>query len=128
MQLQVQVLVSAGIPLMVTETAPGTQGLAVAGTHGIGGSTPRGAAVAEAPTGVLTVLHMPKVGMFTIGAMSMMVPAGRPEAIAPVGVALKGAGATPNEQVIMAPDTTCTPMIHSFPRCQLITPSAPVVP
>jgi hypothetical protein len=59
--------------------------------------------------------------MFSIGTMSMMVPAGRSLAMTPIGVALKGAGATPNEQVIMAPDTTTIPMICSFPRHQHIT-------
>jgi hypothetical protein len=55
---------------------------------------------------LLRVLHMPKVGMLSRGTKSMMVAAGRPLAITPVGVALRGAGVTPNEQVIMAPVTT----------------------
>jgi hypothetical protein len=60
------------------------------------------------------VLHMPKVGMLSIGTKSMMVAAGGPPAVTPVGVALSGAGVTPNEHVIMAPVTTCCPMIDSF--------------
>ena len=106
MQLHVHVSVKAGISAIVTETAPGTQGATVTGTHGIGVSTPSAAAVAEATSGLLMVLHIPKVGMFSIGTMSMMVAAGMLLAITPVGVALRTAGATPNEHVIMAPVTT----------------------
>ncbi len=62
--------------------------------------------MADATSGLVMVLHTPKVGMFSIGAMSMIVPAGNPLAITPTGVALKGAGATPNVHVIMAPVTT----------------------
>jgi hypothetical protein len=92
--------------MILTDTAPGTHGVTVTGTHGIGVSTPRAAAVADATSGLLIVLHIPKVGIFSMGTKSMMVAAGKPVAITPVGVALRGAGATPNEQVIMAPVTT----------------------
>src|SRR6516164_1042274 len=128
MQLHMHSLVRAGIPVIVTETAPGAQGVTVAGTHGMGVNTPRAAAVADATSGLLIVLHMPKVGMFSMGTMSMMVAAGRPLAITPVGVALSGAGATPKEQVIMAPVTTTCPtsllslrgILHPLPRLQQV--------
>jgi hypothetical protein len=106
MQSHVHISVRAGISMILTETAPGTQGATVTGTHGIGVSTPRAAAVADATSGLLGVLHIPKVGMFSMGTMSMIVAAGKPPAITPVGVALSGAGATPNEHVIKAPVTT----------------------
>jgi hypothetical protein len=114
MHSQVQVFVSAGISVIVTDTAPGAHGVVVTGTHGMGVNTPRAAAVADATSGLLGVLHMPKVGMLSIGTKSMMVAAGRPPAVTPVGVALSGAGVKPNEHVIMAPVTTCCPMINSF--------------
>jgi hypothetical protein len=123
MQLQVHVLVRAGIPLMVTDTAPGAHGATVAGTHGIGVSTPSAAEVADATTGLLTVVHMPKVGMFVSGTMSMMVAAGRLLAVTPIGVALKGAGLTPKEQVIIAPVTTSSPKVPPLATGQL-TPVA----
>jgi hypothetical protein len=99
-------LVRAGIPVIVTDMAPGAHGATVTGTHGIGVSTPRAAAVAEATSGLLGVVHIPKVGIFSMGTMSMMVAAGKPLAITPVGVALSGAGTIPNEHVIIAPVTT----------------------
>ena len=64
-------LVRAGIPLINTVGAPGTQGATMAGTQGTG--TPRAAMT----SGFAGELHNPKVAMFSSGTKSMMVAAGR---------------------------------------------------
>ena len=53
---------------MSTVGAPTIQGAAVAGTHGIGVSTPSAAAVAAATVGFAGDEHMPKGMMLTSGA------------------------------------------------------------
>ena len=53
---------------MVTVLEPGIHGPDVAGTHGIGVSTPSAAAVAVATVGFAGLRHSPKLGMFTMGA------------------------------------------------------------
>ena len=58
----------------VTVGSPGDQGV-VTGTQGIGVSTPIAAAVAAATSGLACDMHMPKGGMFSIGAKSMIVAA-----------------------------------------------------
>ena len=60
-------LLRAGIFPSITVGAPGVHGAAVAGTQGIGVKTPQAADVAEATVGLETVLHIPKVGILTIG-------------------------------------------------------------
>jgi hypothetical protein len=59
---------SAGMLPMSTVGAPGAQGAAVAGTQGIGVSTPSAAEVAEATTGFAIEEQEPKGGMLTMGA------------------------------------------------------------
>ncbi len=66
--MHLDVLVRAGILPISTIGEPGTQGAGVTGTHGIGVNTPHAAAVALATVGLLGLWHMPKGGMFTIGA------------------------------------------------------------
>jgi hypothetical protein len=60
-------LLSAGIDPIRTVGEPGTQGAVVAGTQGIGVSTPLAAAVADATVGFATELHIPNVGILLIG-------------------------------------------------------------
>jgi hypothetical protein len=105
-QMHVHSLVSAGIPPTITLGQPGIQGADVIGTHGIGVSTPRAAAVALATSGLAMDIHIPKVGMFVIGTKSLMLPAGIPAALTICGVGMNAAGAAPNVQAIMAPETT----------------------
>lgn len=50
---------------------PGIHGAAMAGTQGIGVSTPIAAAVAAATVGLARELHMPKGSMFTMGLLSI---------------------------------------------------------
>ena len=69
-------LFNAGLLAMSTVGDPGAQGAGMTGTHGIGVSTPRAAAVAAATVGFASDWHIPNGGMFTIGMLSMMVAAG----------------------------------------------------
>ena len=62
----------------ITVGAPATHGVVVAGIQGIGVSTPRAAAVAEATTGLDGVVHIPKGMILTIGMWSMMLAANCP--------------------------------------------------
>ncbi len=94
MHMQVQVLVSAGKPLIRTIGDPGVQGLAVAGTHGPGTGAPIAAALAAMTAGLVGLLHIPNVGIFAIGAKSMIVAYG-PEAArtgTPFGMTVSGMG------------------------------------
>ena|SRR5437868_9906871 len=103
--MQVDVLLSAGIPPIRQVGEPGTHG-AVTGMHGIGVSTPRAAAVAAATVGLAMDIHMPNGGIFTIGAQSMMVAAGVPAIVLLIGSTLSVEGAMPNVHIIMAPVVT----------------------
>jgi hypothetical protein len=99
--------VSAGILPISTVGDPGTQGAAVTGTQGMGVSTPRAAAVAAATVGFEGELHMPNGGIFTMGALSMMVAAGGPPAITQfAGNTTRLLGATPKLHCIIAPAHT----------------------
>ncbi len=68
----------AGCPPMITLGAGFSQGPAGTGMQGMGVSTPNAAAVAEATVGLARLLHVPKGGMLSIGAISVIAPAGRP--------------------------------------------------
>jgi len=103
----VEVWFSAGEPTTCTFAEPGDQGEVVAGTHGIGVSTPEAAAVAAATTGLDGLRHMPNGAMFMMGTKSWMLPAGLLAAITIFGNALKTDGAKPIEQDICAPAQTC---------------------
>lgn len=96
---------------------PGVQGAEVAGMHGIGVSTPRAAAVAAATVGLDALEHIPNVATLVIGAKSMIVAAGIPPAMT-VGalLATSAHGAAPNEQLIIAPDTTWFGIVCSGSR------------
>jgi len=67
LHMHLLLLVSTGIPPAVIVAAPGIQGAAVAGIHGIGVSVPHAADVAAATVGFAKDLHIPKEGMFTMG-------------------------------------------------------------
>jgi hypothetical protein len=103
--MHVDVLLSAGIPPIRHVGEPGTQG-AVTGMHGIGVSTPRAAAVAAATIGLAIDMHMPKGGILTMGAQSMMVAAGAPTIVLLIGSTFSVEGAMPNGHIIMAPVVT----------------------
>jgi hypothetical protein len=87
---------------------PGVHGV-VTGTHGMGVSTPSAAAVAAATVGLAGERHMPSVGMFTMGAQSMMLAPGGVAAVTVGTTTMRLAGATPIEHCII------DPMLTSFP-------------
>jgi len=103
--MQVEVLLSAGMPPIRQVGEPGVQG-AVTGIQGMGVRTPSAAAVAAATVGLAIDMHMPNGGMFTIGAQSMIVAAGVPAMVLLTGRTLRAEGATPKEHIIMAPAVT----------------------
>jgi hypothetical protein len=94
-QMSLQSLVSAGMLDMSTLGLPGIQGPAGIGVHGIGVSTPSAAAVAAATIGFEGMLHIPKGGTFTKGAMSMMVAPGVGHSGRPAGITTRLEGASP---------------------------------
>src|SRR5689334_1237656 len=103
MQVQVETLSNAGIFPSITVAAPGAHGATVAGMQGMGVSTPSAAAVADATVGFATDMHMPKVGIFTIGLLSMMLAAGAPILVRFSGKTLRALGATPKVHIIIEP-------------------------
>lgn len=96
--MQVDAVVAAGIPPVITVGAPGVQGATVAGMHGIGVSTPKAAIVAESTVGLAMLMHEPNVAMFIIGTKSVMAATGCLPAITRFkGRIVSGEGAMPNE-------------------------------
>src|SRR4051812_17733714 len=96
----------AGCPPRVVLMAPGIHGAGTRGTHGIGVSTPRAAAVAAATVGFARLLHMPNGGMLAPPALSIVVAAGRPSIITLlVPFATRVDGASPKEHCSIAPIT-----------------------
>jgi hypothetical protein len=105
--MHVEVLLRAGLPATITVGEPGVHGDVVTGMHGMGVNTPCAAAVAAATWGLLGVVHMPKGMMFFIGTWSIIVAAGiLPALTRPSGVTVNELGATPKEQVNIAPEHT----------------------
>src|SRR6202007_988585 len=76
MHMSCETLSSEGKLPSITVGAPATQGAGVAGMQGIGVSTPRAAAVADATTGLAIDVHMPKGMILVIGIWSMMFASG----------------------------------------------------
>lgn len=99
-------MVSAGIPRTNVLGAPGFQGPAGTGVHGIGVSTPNAAAVAAATVGFAKELHIPNGGTLVIGAISVIFAAGRPSAVTRGSKTANVDGAAPNGHTIIAPAAT----------------------
>ena len=90
--------------------APADHGAGIEGMHGIGVSTPAAADVADATVGLDGLLHMIKVGRFTI-SLSMIVAAGMLVPIVLfVGRTIRLHGPEPIVQLHIAPMTTSFPM------------------
>jgi hypothetical protein len=107
-QISIEAESSAGILSISTVGAPGTHGTVIIGTQGMGVSTPSAAAVAKATVGLVIEEHMPKGGMLTSDALSMMFAAGPPAAITRlVGNTTSDDGAAPKLHCIVAPMHTC---------------------
>lgn len=98
-------LLRAGMFATSTVGAPGTHGV-VTGTHGIGVSTPRAAAVAAATVGLEGDMHIPNGGMFAIGLKSMMFAAGVPVIVLLAGGTTMVLGAAPKVHWSIAPMQT----------------------
>ncbi len=58
---------NAGMLAIKVLGAPGTQGAAVTGTHGVGVNTPLAAEVADAVAGFAIEIHIANVGRLTTG-------------------------------------------------------------
>ena len=104
--MQVQVLFSAGMPPIIVVAAPGVHGDVVTGMHGMGVSTPRAAAVAEATVGLAIDMHMPKGGILVMGIKSMMLAAGAVALTLFTGNTLSAEGAIPKVHIMTAPEVT----------------------
>jgi len=100
-------LSTAGIPPISTVGTPGVHGAIVAGMHGIGVSTPRAAAVADATTGLARLIHIPNDMIFTMGTWSWMFAAGwSPARVRLVGSTTNELGAIPMLHWSIAPFVT----------------------
>jgi hypothetical protein len=93
---------------------PGTHGATVFGTQGIGVSTPKAAAVADATVGFANEVHIANGGILTIGALSIMVAAGAVVSVFILDVTIRFEGAVPKEQSNPAPAQTQIPIYHPF--------------
>ena len=108
------------MPSNVTVGDPGAQGETVLGMQGWGVRTPSAAAVAAATCGLARLVHIPKVGMFSNGAKSMMVAAfDPPTVIVGLVVATSGAGgcARDMEHEINAPSQANSAMVGFLSMC-----------
>ena len=76
MQVSFEMLSRDGMFARRTVGAPATQGAGITGRHGMGVSTPRAAAVADATVGLAIELHIANGMMLTIGIWSLMLAAG----------------------------------------------------
>ena len=104
MHISLLVLVSVGKPPVITCGLPGAHGATVLGTQGMGVSTPQAAEVAEATVGFANERHIPKVGMLTMGLLSMMLATNKPCIIElRGGSTVRGAGVMPILHFIIAP-------------------------
>lgn len=109
--MHLELLFRAGILANRTVADPGTHGAVVTGMQGIGVSTPKAAAVAEATAGLDGELHMPKGGMLRIGLLSMILAIGIVVVTRFAGKTLNVLGAAPKLHLSMAPPHTILPII-----------------
>lgn len=97
---------TAGVPPIRVVAVGGSHGPTGTGTHGIGVSTPKAAAVAAATVGLDRLVHIPKGGILSSGTMSSIVAAGLPSmSTRRSGRTLSGDGDMPNEHSIWAVET-----------------------
>jgi hypothetical protein len=113
MQVQVEVLVSAGRPPTSTVGEPGAHGVVTAGIHGCGVNTPSAAAVAAMTCGFAGLIHIAKGIMLTCGTESMTVATGCAAAVTPVvGATTSAEGAAPKAHCNIAPLTASIPAMR----------------
>jgi hypothetical protein len=107
MHISWETLSSVGMLASSTVGAPVTHGAGVAGTQGIGVSTPNAAAVAAATVGLEGDMHIPKGIIFVIGMWSIMFASGISLVNTLfVGRTTRELGAIPNVHCIIAPIQT----------------------
>lgn len=106
-------LLSAGMLPINTVGLPAAQGATVMGMHGMGVSTPKAAAVADATMGLAMLLQTPNGGMLSIGTWSMMLAAGMLTSTLLTGSTCKVEGAAPKVQLSMALPVTSKGMVKS---------------
>jgi len=108
-----EVSLSAGLLLIITLGDPGAQGATVAGMQGMGVSTPRAAAVADAVAGNAREEQTPNGKILTMGLWAMMLAAKGTLAIIsdPWGITTNELGAAPKVHFSIAPITTCVAII-----------------
>ncbi len=87
----------AGIEPIIIVGDVVNQGALTAGIQGAGVKTPNAAAVKAITIGFAGELHMPKGGMFAMGILSEIFPAGVGIKTIDCGKALNTEGATPKE-------------------------------
>lgn len=117
--MHLEELLRAGMFPIITVAEPGAHGAGITGTHGMGVSTPKAAAVAEATVGLAMLWHMPKGMIFTMGILSMIFAAGMLEhMVLFVGKTVRVPGAAPKLHVRLAPVTTSIGMFRPlFSKC-----------
>ena len=103
MHVSLLVMVRVGKFWVSTCALPGAQGATVLGMQGMGVSTPQAADVAEATDGLASDRHIPKVGMLTMGLLSMTLATGIPPIMEVRGSTARGAGVIPMLHFIIAP-------------------------
>jgi hypothetical protein len=89
-----------------TVGAPGAHGAGITGTHGIGVSVPKAAAVAAATVGFAKDEHIPNGMMFTSGLLSMMFASGVWVSTLLTGKTTSELGAAPKLHCNVAPMQT----------------------
>lgn len=111
--IQTELLLSAGMFLIITVGDPGAQGAVVTGTQGACVTVPSDEAMMAITAGFVGALHITKDGILTIGLLSIMFAAGIPLAFtAFVGKTLSGIGAEPKVHCIKAPVVTSSTPIR----------------
>jgi hypothetical protein len=110
-QFNIQLASSIGMPPKKTEADPGLHGPAGAGMHGMGVRTPRAAAVAAATAGFARLIQTPKEGTFSIGMISVILPACMGPPTTGGGRKVNVPGAAPIVHTAIAPVVTTGPAI-----------------
>jgi hypothetical protein len=110
LHMHFDVLFKAGILATSTVGDPGAHGAAVTGTQGIGVSTPKAAAVAEATVGLAIDWHMPNGIMLAIGLLSIILAIGIDVITRLAGSTMSELGATPKLHWSIAPPHTTFPI------------------
>lgn len=113
-QINFELLLSAGMPAIRTVGEPGIQGAVVTGIQGMGVSTPIAAAVAAATVGFAGDVHIAKGMTLTKGLLSMILATGILVLTLFMGRTVNEPGANPKLHFSIAPPHTVIAII--FPH------------